>query len=156
MGTSAAPSSIWRAARMWRESIRRQGKVFSNYGAGKLASIHPRDIAAVAVRALTTDGHEGKTYHLTGPEALSIGEEVAVLSNVLGRRIEHVPITDQTARKEMERAGMPVFLIDALLPFAAFVRSGKAAEVFPTVREVTGRPPLRFLDWAREHAESFQ
>jgi (4-alkanoyl-5-oxo-2,5-dihydrofuran-3-yl)methyl phosphate reductase len=153
--TMLRPGRFMSNALQWRESIRRQGRVFSNYGDGKLASIHPRDIAAVAVRALTTDGHEGRTYHLTGPEALSIGEEVAVLSNVLGRRIEYVPITDETARKEMERAGMPLFLIDALLPFAAFVRSGKAAEVFPTVGEVTGRPALRFLDWAREHAESF-
>ena len=154
--TMLRPGRFMSNALQWRESISRQGKVFSNYGEGKLPSVHPRDIAAVAVRALTTHGHEGKTYHLTGPEALSIGDEVAILSNVLGRRIEYVPISDEAARKEMERAGMPPFLIDALLPFAAFVRSGKAAEVLPTVEEVTGRPALRFVDWAKEHAESFQ
>jgi len=154
--TVLRPGRFMSNALQWRESIRRQGRVLSNYGDGKLASVHPRDIAAVAVRALTTHGHEGKTYHLTGPEALSIGEEVAILSNVLGRRIEYVPTSDDAARKEMERAGMPPFLIDALLPFAAFVRSGKAAAVFPTVEEVTGRPALRFIEWANEHAESFQ
>jgi (4-alkanoyl-5-oxo-2,5-dihydrofuran-3-yl)methyl phosphate reductase len=154
--TMLRPGRFMSNALQWRESIRKQGKVFSNYGDGKLPSVHPRDIAAVAVRALTTPGHEGKTYHLTGSEALSVGEEVAILSNVLGRRIEYVPISDEVARKEMERAGMPLFLIDALLPFAAFVRSGKAAEVFATVEEVTGRPALRFVDWAHEHAASFQ
>jgi hypothetical protein len=55
----------------------------------------------------------------------------------------------------MERAGMPSFLIDALLPFAAFIRSGKAARVLHTVEEVTGRPPLTFGDWAKENAGAF-
>ena len=139
----------------WRETIRTQGKVFSNYGHGKLPPIHSRDIAAVAVRALISEGHDRKTYALTGPEALSIGEQVDILSEALGRRIEYVPITDEVARKGMEKAGMPALLIDALIPFATFIRSGKAAEVLPTVEEVTGRPALTFRDWACENAEAF-
>jgi uncharacterized protein YbjT (DUF2867 family) len=154
--TVIRPGGFMSNALYWRETIRTRGKVFSNYGDGRLPSVHPRDIAAVAVRALTSDGHEGKTYHLTGPEALSIGEQVSILSDVLGRRIEYVPITDEAARKGMEQAGMPTFLIDALIPFAAFIRTGKAAAVLPTVEEVTGRSALRFLDWAVEHAEAFR
>jgi uncharacterized protein YbjT (DUF2867 family) len=153
--TVVRPGGFMSNALHWRETVRTQGKVFSNYGDGKLPSVHPRDIAAVAVRALTADGHERKTYHLTGPEALSVGEQVDILSEVLGRRIEYVPITDDVARKGMEKAGMPALLIDALIPFAAFIRSGRAAEVLPTVEQVTGRPALTFIDWAREHAEAF-
>jgi uncharacterized protein YbjT (DUF2867 family) len=153
--TVVRPGGFMSNALHWRETVRTQGKVFSNYGDGKLPSVHPRDIAAVAVRALTSDGHERKTYHLTGPEALSVGEQVDILSEVLGRRIEYVPITDEVARKGMEKAGMPALLIDALIPFATFIRSGRAAEVLPTVEEVTSRPALTFLDWAREHAEAF-
>jgi uncharacterized protein YbjT (DUF2867 family) len=154
--TVVRPGGFMSNALHWRETVRTQGKVFSNYGDGKLPSVHPRDIAAVAVRALTSDGHERKTYHLTGPEALSVGEQVDILSEVLGRRIEYVPITDEVARKGMEKAGMPALLIDALIPFATFIRSGRAAEVLPTVEEVTSRPALTFLDWAREHAEAFR
>ena len=153
--TVVRPGGFMSNALHWRETVRTQGKVFSNYGDGKLPSVHPRDIAAVAVRALTADGHERKTYYLTGPEALSVGEQVDILSEVLGRRIEYVPITDDVARKGMEKAGMPALLIDALIPFAAFIRSGRAAEVLPTVEEVTSRPALTFLDWAPEHAEAF-
>jgi len=153
--TIVRPGGFMSNALRWRETVRTQGKVFSNYGYGKLPSVHPRDIAAVAVRALTSDGHEGKTYHLTGPEALSVGEQVDILSEALGRRIEYVPITDDVARKGMEKAGMPALIIDALIPFAAFIRSGRAAEVLPTVEEVTGRPALTFIEWARENAEAF-
>ena len=104
--TVVRPGGFMSNALHWRETVRTQGKVFSNYGDGKLPSVHPRDIAAVAVRALTSDGHERKTYHLTGPEALSVGEQVDILSEVLGRRIEYVPITDDVARKGMEKAGI--------------------------------------------------
>jgi uncharacterized protein YbjT (DUF2867 family) len=154
--TVVRPGRFMSNALHWRESIRRQGKVFSNYGEGKLPSVHPRDIAAVAVRALTSENYFGKVLEVTGPAALSIAEEVSILSKALGKPIEYVPITDEVARKDMEQANMPAYIIDGLIPFAEFVRSGKAARVYPTVEEVTGRPALTFVDWAREHAPAFQ
>jgi uncharacterized protein YbjT (DUF2867 family) len=154
--TIVRPGGFMSNALHWRGTIRSQAKVFSNYGDGRLPSVHPRDIAAVAVCALTAEGHQEKTYHLTGPEALTIGEQVRILSAAVGRPIEYVPISDEAARKGMEQSGMPVFLIDALLPFAAFIRSGRAAEVLPTVEQVTGRPGLTFGAWAKENAEAFR
>jgi uncharacterized protein YbjT (DUF2867 family) len=153
--TVVRPGAFMSNALHWRGSIRAQGKVFSNYGDGKLPPVHPRDIAAVAVRALISDGHEGKVYPLTGPEALKMSEQVRILADAIGKPLEYVPITDEVARKGMEHAGMPSFLIEALVPFAAFIRSGKAAHVFHTVEEVTGRQPLTFGDWAKENAAAF-
>ncbi len=120
-----------------------------------MPSVHPRDIAAVAACALTSDGHEGKEYPLTGPEAINVREQVHIVAEVTGREIEYVPVTDDVARMGMEKAGMPGFLIDALLPFARFIRDGKAGQVLRTVEEVTGRPGLGFRDWARENAGAF-
>jgi len=154
--TFVRPGAFMSNALFWSDTIRSQGRVFSHFGEGKLPVVHPRDIAAVAVRALTTPGHEGQAYPLTGPEALSTGEQVRILAGVLGRPIEHVPITDEAARAGMERAGMPGYLIDALLPFGEIVRNGRAAEVYPTVEEITGRRALTFADWAREHAAAFR
>lgn len=154
--TFVRPGAFMSNALWWSGTIRSQGRVYSNFGEGKLAPIHPRDIARVAVRALTSNGHEGKAYPLTGREALSTREQVEILASVVGRAIEYVPITDDEARDGMREAGMPAYLIDALLPFGAVVRSGKAAEVLPTMAEVTGRQPLTFADWAREHAAAFR
>jgi (4-alkanoyl-5-oxo-2,5-dihydrofuran-3-yl)methyl phosphate reductase len=153
--TFVQPGAFMSNALNWRDTIKSQGKVFSNYGDGKVAYIHPRDIAAVAVHALTEPGHEGKTYQVTGPEALSVGEVVQLLSEAVGKPIEYVPITDDATREGMQKAGLPAFLIDALLPYASFVRTGKGAEILPTVEEVIGRRPLTFADWAREHATDF-
>ena len=85
-------------ALFWSGTIRSQGKVFSNFGDGKVPYIHPSDIAAVAVRALTEAGHEGKAYELTGQEALSVGDQVRILANVISRSIEVVHVSDEATR----------------------------------------------------------
>jgi uncharacterized protein YbjT (DUF2867 family) len=153
--TFVRPGAFMSNALYWSDTIRTQGKVFSNFADGRLASVHPRDIADVAVRALTAPGHEGQAYALTGPEALTTGEQVRLLAAAVGRPIEYVPISDDEARSAMRNAGMPAYLIDALLPFGSYVRSGRAAEVLPTVEQVTGRRPLTFAEWAQEYGASF-
>jgi (4-alkanoyl-5-oxo-2,5-dihydrofuran-3-yl)methyl phosphate reductase len=153
--TFVRPGGFMSNTLFWASPIKSQGKIFSNYGDGRLTYIHLRDIAAVAVCALTEPGHEGKAYPVTGPEALSVGELVQILADTIGKPIEYVPISDEAAREGMQKAAMPSFLIDALLPFASFVRSGKGAEVLPTVELVTGRRALTFAEWARENAAAF-
>ncbi|HTV58623.1 MAG TPA: SDR family oxidoreductase [Verrucomicrobiae bacterium] len=154
--TIVRPGGFMSNALFWRDSIRDQGKVFSNYGDGKVAYIHPRDIAAVAARALTESGHEGKIYELTGPEAISVGEQVRILSDAVGKPIEYVPITDEVARERMLKLGLPSFIIDALLPFASVIRSGRVSQVSPVVEQVTRRKPRTFADWSHQHALSFR
>ena len=153
--TFVRPAAFMSNARAWSETIRSQGRVFSNFGHGRVPVIHPRDIAAVAALALTSDGHEGKAYPLTGPAALSIHEQVRILASALGKPIEYVPVDDAAALEDMRKSGMPAYLIEALLPFAEVVRSGRAAKVFDTVEELTGRRPLTFADWARQNTAAF-
>jgi len=92
---------------------------------------------------------------LTGPEALSVSEQVKILSDAIGKPIEYVPVSDDATRSGMQKAGLSPELIDALIPFAEFIRSGKAAQVFPTIKEITGRAAFTFSDWARENAAAF-
>jgi uncharacterized protein YbjT (DUF2867 family) len=139
-----------------REPIARMGKLFSNYGDGKLPYIHPRDIAAVAVTALTLQGHEGKAYPVTGGEALGVADLAQILGDAIGRKIEYVPVTDEATAQTFRSHHMPEEIVNALLPFGAIVRSGRAAEVLPTVRTVLGREPLTFAEWSRENAGVFQ
>ena len=114
--TFVQPGAFMSNAPYWRDSIKLPATWKS--GDGKVAYIHPRDIAAVAVRALPQTGHEGKSYPITGPEALSVSDLVQLLSEAIGKPIQYVPVADDVARKEMQQAGLPILLIDALLPFA--------------------------------------
>ncbi|SDW50813.1 Uncharacterized conserved protein YbjT, contains NAD(P)-binding and DUF2867 domains [Amycolatopsis xylanica] len=118
------------------------------------AVIDPADIAAVAARALVSQGHEGRVYPVTGPEALRPGDRVRILGEVLGREIRYEAQPDDEARAEM-LTQMPEQFVDA---FFAFYSGGKLDEatVFPTVEDVTGRPPRTFADWARANVGRFQ
>jgi uncharacterized protein YbjT (DUF2867 family) len=154
--TFVRPGPFMSNALQWAQSVKSQGKVFSNYGDGKFPPIHPRDIAAVAVQALTQPGHAGKAYGITGSQAMGVGDMVRVLSEALGKPIQFVSIPDEAAREGMIKAGLPPVMVDALLPFGGYIRSGKAAEVQPTLEQVTGRPALTFIEWARENAAAFR
>ena len=119
----------------------------------RTAAIDPLDIAAVVARALTHDGHDGAIHAVSGPQSLLPEEQVAVLARVFGRELRCIGLTNDEARAEME-ASMPVEYVDA---FFSFYVDGTLDEsqVLPTVREVTGRDPGTFEEWARAHAGAF-
>jgi uncharacterized protein YbjT (DUF2867 family) len=118
-----------------------------------IAVIDPHDIAAVAAVALTSPGHAGRSYILSGPEPLRPADRVAILGEVLGRPLTFEAQPDDEARAEMSKA-MPADYVDA---FFRFYSGGTLDESQPRpdVRDVTGRPPRTFRDWARTHAAAF-
>ncbi|MEV6621933.1 NAD(P)H-binding protein [Amycolatopsis sp. NPDC051106] len=139
----------------WRETIRDENAVYVPEGDPASALIHVRDIAAVATLALTTSGHEGATYELTGGAALTTGQQVAILADVLGRPVKYVEEPQSAARDRMMRKyGWPAEAVDG---FFALKRESAEHEhvVFDTVERVLGRPPRTFADWARENAAAF-
>jgi uncharacterized protein YbjT (DUF2867 family) len=154
--TALRPGGFMSNARNWAPSIKATGKFFLPYGDGGSAPIHPRDIAACAVAALTSSKHDGKAYDLSGPEVLTMHEQAKILSDATGKTITYVPVSDEAAREGMLKAGMPAMLVDALMEFAPVVRRGDAAHALPTVREITGRPGLTFAEWARDNAGVFR
>ncbi|CCH29770.1 NAD(P)H-binding protein [Actinosynnema sp. NPDC047251] len=101
------------------------------------AVIDPRDVAAVAVEALTTSAHHGRLYTLTGPAALSVPEQVAILGAARGRPVEVVDV-DPAAFDPAWRNGV------------LWSRSGRNAVVTDDVSRVLGRPAGSFERWARE------
>jgi uncharacterized protein YbjT (DUF2867 family) len=137
----------------WAEQIRTTGVVRGPLTAAT-AVIDPRDIAAVAARALTDDAHVGAIHRLTGPRVIGRPEQVQAIGAAIGRelRFEEVPVRD--ARARMLADGRPPALVDALLS-AAETRSASTL-VTSTVADVAGDPPRSFQRWARDHSDAFR
>ncbi|MEO3799458.1 NmrA family NAD(P)-binding protein [Nonomuraea sp. B1E8] len=141
--------------RWWAHSVRTEGVIKEPFGDRLSALVHERDIAAVAAKVLVDGGHGGKAYTLTGPEAITTKEKVAILGNAIGRDVTFVELTVDEARTKWAADGMGEqtieFLVDAL---------GNTPEVgytvVPTVREVTGREARGFAQWASENAGAFR
>jgi uncharacterized protein YbjT (DUF2867 family) len=117
--------------------------------------IDPADIAAVAVAALTTGEHRNVAYKLSGPQVLTPADELRLLGEVLDRPLRLVEPEAATFRSWMLGAGMSEAAVDAIIARSLSPEAANAAEVLPTVAEVTGRPPTTFASWAEAHADRF-
>ncbi|NTX14947.1 SDR family oxidoreductase [Myxococcus sp. CA056] len=140
----------------WAHTLKTQGTAFAATGEGKVAVVDPRDLAAVAVSSLTQPGHEGKRYELTGPQALSFDEQVALIGAAVGRPLRFVDVPPSAARDAMSQAGMPAPLVEGMLEVMATIKAGGAVTVSPAIEQVLGRKPRTFAAWANEHAAAFR
>jgi uncharacterized protein YbjT (DUF2867 family) len=121
----------------------------------RITMIDPRDVGAAAAAAATGDEHAGRTYVLTGPEAIGYDEVAAELSAATGQHVRFVEVSDAQAREGIIQAGLPESVADTLVRIYRELRNGAAAGVTDAVHTLTGRPPRSFADFAREHASQF-
>jgi uncharacterized protein YbjT (DUF2867 family) len=136
-------------------TIKDHGAFYLPLRDARLSLVDVRDIADVAVAALTAPGHEGQTYEITGPESLSFADVAATLTAVLGRPIRYVDVPPEAARASMLQAGMPEWNANAVTDLYAVFASGAAARTTGTVARLLGRPPIPFERFARDHAAAF-
>lgn len=138
----------------WAQAIRAGQPVRLPYANAARSLIHERDIADVAVLALTEDGHTGKAYSLTGPATLTQAEQVSVLGAVAKRPavVEEIPAAE--ARAGMLAWGNEEFADAALAYWRSLVDTPET--VTSTVEELTGRPARTFTQWAEDHVDDFR
>jgi uncharacterized protein YbjT (DUF2867 family) len=148
-GAFATNSLLW-----WGDTIRRGSTVEDASPDAQLAPIHQDDIAAVAQAVLAGGSHVGEALTLTGPESLTIRQQVAIIGDVLGRE---VPVARISRQQALDRRPdyIPEAVMESLLDgFANAV--GRPAHVTDTVREITGAPARTYRQWVEDHREEFE
>lgn len=154
--TMVQPASFFQNYLGFAETIKNHSAFYLPLGEGKISLVDTRDIANVAVAALTESGHENKKYAVTGGESLSCQDIAEILSNVLGREIKYVDVSEDVARKQMLDSKMSELLVDAVMELNQIGKAGYVAEVFPTIEEVTGQKPRIFRQFVEENKAMFQ
>jgi len=140
----------------WSDAIRDEGVLRSSTGKGKIAFIHPDDIADIAVAALTTRDHDDQSLVITGPAALSYGEMAATIGVAIARPVRFEEISDQQAYAGVVAWAGKGPYADALVDIWRAVREGRLATVSDGVKRIIGRRPIAFDRWAEENASAFQ
>jgi uncharacterized protein YbjT (DUF2867 family) len=128
----------------------RAGAIAEPADDGKTAFIDTRDVAAAAVAALTQEGHAGKAYALTGPDALDRAQVAAILSKELGRPVKYQKISDREFRAALQGHLKPNY-IELLSALYGFIRAGYTAQVTSEVKRILGREPVSFSQFVRDH-----
>ncbi|MGW2525262.1 NAD(P)H-binding protein [Streptomyces sp. NPDC001617] len=138
----------------WGESIRTEGVVRLPYPEAQNAPVHERDMAALAVTALTEPGHSHQAYTVHGAESLTLRRQVEHIGEAIGRPIRVEAVSREQAREELVKKAPPV-VADALLGMWA-AADGVPAPVSVIVARITGRPAQTFAQWAADHADDFR
>lgn len=137
-------------------TIATEGRFYAPMRDGKIGIVDTRDIAAVAVGALTAPAHQGKAYDITGPEALGFEELAAHIATATGRAATYVDVPPREAEKAMIAAGMPEWLADTMVGLYGIFGAGHASKITSVVQDVSGRPARTFAQFAREHVQVFR
>jgi uncharacterized protein YbjT (DUF2867 family) len=161
LGASGAPAVILRSSAFMSnvaasaEQVALEGRLYAPAGDAKIAMIDPRDIGAAAAAVLTTAGHHGQTYFLTGPAAITYAQVADELSAATGRRVEFIDVPDEGARQGMIEAGLPALVAEQVVEVFSRLRQGACEQVTTTVESLTGSSPRDFAGFAHDHASLF-
>lgn len=125
-------------------------------GDGRVGAVARDDIADVAVAVLLGESHDGRTYDVTGPEAITLQEVAEKLSRFVGRDVAYHPETLEEAYASRASYGAPDWEVEGWVTSYAAIATGELDVVSDTVRELTGHAPMSFPDFLKRHPESYQ
>ncbi|MEZ5199572.1 MAG: SDR family oxidoreductase [Bacteroidales bacterium] len=137
-------------------TIKNENAIYASMADGKIPMVDARDIAAVASKALMETGHEGQSYIVTGPRAISYHDIASELSNQLGRSIKYISTSLEEGYKSMMDAGMPGWLADDITALNKVYGENKATEVSHDVEKVTGNKPIGLNKFIADYLDSFK
>jgi NAD(P)H dehydrogenase (quinone) len=153
--TYLAPSIYMENLLAAAETIREDGIITAPAGHGRVGFVAATDVAAAAAKVLTSSGHDGATYVLTGPEALGYADVAARISATFARQVDYQSQPADQLRKLLLAGGLSRWNADGTVELFEWIRHGGAATVTADVREVTGADPRPVQDWLEESRGSF-
>ncbi len=137
------------------QSVKSEGAIYMPLKQGKIGMIDCRDIAEAAAKVLTSEGHEGKTYELTGPAAISMHDVAAALSNALDKPVKYVDVPPEAARDALLGMEIPEWIVGANLEFFQKFSEGGGNQVTGEFEGLTGHAPRSYETFAKDFASVF-
>jgi len=153
--TFLRPNLFMQGLLAFRSTIASQGTFYAPAGNARISVIDVRDIASVAVAALTRPEHENQTYELTGPEALTHAEMAAEFSEAFARTVNFVDVPSEVMLQALLDLRLPRWQAEGVIEDFDHYRRGEAAAITSAVRDITHDPPTRFAQFAADYARQF-
>ena len=135
---------------MAAQSVARQGVLYFALAEGKMGLIDSRDISDFAAHVLTTEGHEGKTYTLTGPASLSMYQIAAAIGEAVGKTVTYVPVPVEGARQSMAQMGMDEWMVNLMCDYFTAYSANWGDLVTDDFQRLTGKSPRSIEQFARD------
>ena len=153
--TLLKPTFFMQNTIMAAQTIASDGAIYWDMGDGKLGMIDLRDVADAALAVLTGSGHEGKSYILTGPQAISFHDVAAAFSKVLHKDVEYVNVPSEATVESMVGMGFPEWIARGYAELDEGFSENFANRVTDNIETLTGHPARSFEQYARDFAQIF-
>ncbi|MDA1189331.1 MAG: SDR family oxidoreductase [Chloroflexi bacterium] len=154
--TIVAPTFFMQNSMMAAQTVASDGKIYMPFKDGKVGMPDVRDIVAVAAKVLTTDGHQGKEYVVTGPKSISFHDVASALSKALGKEVQYVNVPPEAGKQAMMGMGMPEWIVDGYMELMEDFADNWGDRVSPDVQNLLGRPGHSVEQFAQDFAKYFQ
>lgn len=153
--TFLRPNLFMQGLLAFKDLIRDEGRFYAAIGNAAISIVDIRDIAAVAVAALTEAGHDNKIYTITGPEALTHYQLAETISSVLNKPVTFIDVTPEQMRGALAGAGFPIWQLEGVMEDYAHYSRGEAASVDSAVTTITNTVPGSFEKFVCDYKFAF-
>jgi NAD(P)H dehydrogenase (quinone) len=133
-----------------------EGIIRGPAGNGTITWVSRDDLADVAAAVLTTSGHDGASYEITGSQALTLAQAAAEFSRATGLQTSYQPETLEEARASRMKFNPSEWELEAWVSTYVAIATGEMSVVSHTVEALTGHAPQTLADYVRQHPESYQ
>ena len=156
--TILQPTFFMQNTMMAAQTVKQQGAIYFDWGEGKAGMIDVRDVVDAAIGALTaTDGRfDGKSFVLTGPQAIGFAEVAAGIGKAIGKNVKYVPVPHEAAKQAMMGMGFPEWIVDGFIELAVGFENNFANTTTDGVKTLAGHAPRSFEQFARDFAGVWQ
>lgn len=140
---------------LFRNLIIEENEISVPANNAKICFVDIRDVADVAVKALTDDKLINHTYKLTGKQSLNLHVVAHLFSEGLQRDIEYNSISEDLFKKRLIAAGWPSSTIEGTMQLCSHVKSGETAESTDDIQNILGREPIKFEQFIKDYADNW-
>lgn len=153
--TNVQPTFFMQNLMMAGPTVASDGAIYLPMKQGRIGMIDVRDIAAAAQAVLTGSGHEAKSYVLTGPRSISVGDVADALTGVLGKPVHYFDVPLEAGQQFMVSLGFPEWIASGFTELFADFAGNWGDHVTPAVEQLTGRPAIAIEQFVRDFAGAF-
>ncbi len=153
--TLVQPTFFMQNVMMAAQTVSSDGVVYMPVRDGRLGMVDVRDVADVALKILTSEGHESKSYVLTGPVSISFHDVADGLSRATGKKVTYVDVPMEAARGSMIDMGMPEWTVDGFCELFEGFAEGFADLTTQNVEQLTGHPARSIETFCRDFGQVF-
>jgi uncharacterized protein YbjT (DUF2867 family) len=153
--TVVKPHFFMQNLMMFAQSVAKEGTLYAALSDARMGMVDTRDIAEFAAKVLTTGGHEGKTYVLTGPASISMNQVAEHIGTAIKKPVKYTPVSVEQACASMAKMGMDAYAVNMMADYFTAYSANWGDLVSSDFQNLMGKAPRSIADFSKDFGAAF-